>query len=277
MLLQHALFGLMVLFHGGAGRPANDDPYEDLEYGGPEEDDAEVDVGSLLDSMEEVESITPVKSIQEVKSIKEVKHITPIEEKVALDAIKKFRLHNQLGNGDVEEEVDEEVLEAEEEIFQREEEIKESLEKEHDLDEMVKERISAMKTVRGKHKKHAHELEMEMEELEEMEEVISAGGRAESSEGSFDDLDEMEEVEKMEAIKSLKEIKSMKHIKNIQEVKSIEPVKSIQEVKHIYELTPTQARELKKLVGLAESDDDSDYIVSARHGGDDYVMAPQLG
>ena len=27
-----------------------------------------------------------------------------------------------------------------------------------------------------------------------MEEVISAGGRAESSEGSFEDLDEMEEV-----------------------------------------------------------------------------------
>ena len=27
----------VVLFHGGAGRPANDDPYEDLEYGGPEE------------------------------------------------------------------------------------------------------------------------------------------------------------------------------------------------------------------------------------------------
>ena len=35
---------------------------------------------------------------------------------------------------------------------------------------------------------------MEMGELEEMEEVISAGGRAESSEGSFEDLDEMEEV-----------------------------------------------------------------------------------
>ena len=33
-----------------------------------------------------------------------------------------------------------------------------------------------------------------MGELEEMEEVISAGGRAESSEGSFEDLDEMEEV-----------------------------------------------------------------------------------
>ena len=33
-----------------------------------------------------------------------------------------------------------------------------------------------------------------MGELEEMEEVISAGGRAESSEGSFEDLDDMEEV-----------------------------------------------------------------------------------
>ena len=33
-----------------------------------------------------------------------------------------------------------------------------------------------------------------MGELEEMEEVISAGGRAESSEGSFEELDEMEEV-----------------------------------------------------------------------------------
>ena len=63
-----------------------------------------------------------------------MKHITPIEEKVALDAIKKFRLHNQLGNGGEQEEVDEEVLEAEEEILQREEEIEESLEKEHDVD-----------------------------------------------------------------------------------------------------------------------------------------------
>ena len=39
------------------------------------------------------------------------------------------------------------------------------------------------------------------------------------------------------------------------------------QVKHIYELTPTQARELKKLVG--EIDDNSeDYIVSAVHAQD---------
>ena len=75
---------------------------------------------------------------------------------------------------------------------------------------MLKEKISAFETVRvglynlfnirefpffqGKHKKHAHELEMEIGELEEMEEVIAAGGRAESSEGSFEDSDKMEEV-----------------------------------------------------------------------------------
>merc|ERR1711909_154845 len=71
MLLQHALFGLFVLLHGGSGKA--------LKKG--LEDDIEEQLGSI-DNMEEVKSIQPVKSIKEVKSIQEVKHITPIEEAV---------------------------------------------------------------------------------------------------------------------------------------------------------------------------------------------------
>ena len=112
----------------------------------------EVDVGSL-DSMEEVESLTPVKSIKEVKSIQEVsrckkgekftlfslkvKHISPIEEAVALAAIKKFRLKNQLaaGNGD-EAEIEEEDDEMER-LKESEEEIEEELEKEHGMEAIL--------------------------------------------------------------------------------------------------------------------------------------------
>ena len=112
----------------------------------------DVDVGSL-DSMEEVESLTPVKSIKEVKSIQEVsrckkgekftlfslkvKHISPIEEAVALAAIKKFRLKNQLaaGNGD-EAEIEDDDDEMER-LKESEEEIEEELEKEHGMEAIL--------------------------------------------------------------------------------------------------------------------------------------------
>merc|ERR1711974_239050 len=180
MFLHHALFGLMVLLHGGAGKPAQDraphgavsleslESLEDLPFSGetlkvlgdlyddPEvkkiadsdtsdatveagdyEDAAEVDVGSL-DSMEEVESMTPV------KSIKEVKNITPIEEAVALAAIKQFRLKNQLGgNGDEAEEEDEDEDEdVMERLKESEEEIEGELEKEHGMEELLSEQIA---------------------------------------------------------------------------------------------------------------------------------------
>merc|ERR1711909_265264 len=100
MLLQHALFGLMVLLHGGSGKA--------LKKG--LEDDIEEQLGSI-DNMEEVESIQPVKSIKEVKSIQEVKHITPIEEAVALKAIKEFRLKNIIGDED-EDEVEDDIIDG---------------------------------------------------------------------------------------------------------------------------------------------------------------------
>merc|ERR1712025_1385392 len=99
MMLQHALFGLFVLLHGGSGKA--------LKKG--LEDDIEEQLGSI-DNMEEVKSIQPVKSIKEVKSIQEVKHITPIEEAVALRAIKEFRLKNIIGDED-EVEDDDEIIE----------------------------------------------------------------------------------------------------------------------------------------------------------------------
>ena len=40
------------------------------------------------------------------------------------------------------------------------------------------------------------------------------------------------------------------------------------QVKHIYELTPTQARELKKLVEGSDNSE-NDYVVSAGHAKDD--------
>ena len=103
--------------------------------------------------MEEVESLTPVKSIKEVKSIQEVsrckkkvktlfslkvKHISPIEEAVALAAIKKFRLKNQLaaGNGD-EAEIEEEDDDEMERLKESEEEIEEELEKEHGMEAIL--------------------------------------------------------------------------------------------------------------------------------------------
>lgn len=116
---------------------------------------AEVDVGSL-DSMEEVESMMPVKSIKEVKSIREVscckkhtkktwihlffflkqvKHITPIEEEVALAAIKKFRLQNQLENGDEPEDEDEDDFIRR--LQESEEEIEEELEREQGMNVIV--------------------------------------------------------------------------------------------------------------------------------------------
>merc|ERR1711974_58603 len=318
MFLHHALFGLMVLLHGGAGKPAQDraphgavsleslESLEDLPFSGetlkvlgdlyddPEvkkiadsdtsdatveagdyEDAAEVDVGSL-DSMEEVESMTPVKSIKEVKSIQEVKHITPIEEAVALAAIKQFRLKNQLGgNGDEaeEEDEDEDVMER---LKESEEEIEGELEKEHGLEELLSEQIakediklSALEQVKHEHAKHARELEEQLEEIkEEEQDIMSAGGNVRNEESSEESYEVEEEVESMQPIKSLQEIESLRHIKDIQEIKSIEPVKSIQEVKHIYELTPTQARELKKLVGDIDNSE-NDYVVSAGHAKDD--------
>merc|ERR1719430_1786010 len=313
MFLHHALFGLMVLFHGGAGSPAgrvggakslesdseewsaetknalkgqdlgglfDDETLATINgavksaeaKAGDYEDAAEVDVGSL-DSMEEVESMTSVKSIKEVKSIQEVKHITPIEEAVALAAIKKFRLKNQLGgNGDEAEEEEDEDEDVMERLKESEEEIEEELEKEHGMEELLSDQIakedvklSALEKVKHEHAKHAHELEEQLEELKEQEQdIISAGGNVREEESSEESYEVEEEVESMQAIKSIKEIESLKHIKDIQEIKSIEPVKSIQEVKHIYELTPTQARELKKLV----ENIDKDYIVSAGHKDD---------
>merc|ERR1719430_2279953 len=313
MFLHHALFGLMVLFHGGAGSPARrvggakslegdseewssetkkafknvnlkglfddatlaaiDGAVESAEAkAGDYEDAAEVDVGSL-DSMEEVESMMPVKSIKEVKSIREVKHITPIEEEVALAAIKKFRLQNQLENGDEPEDEDEDDFIRR--LQESEEEIEEELEREQGMNELLNQEMakedvkcSALAKVKAQHEERAHELERELDDRRELEETIAAGGNVaeDSSEDSLeaDQSDELEEVRSIKPIKSLKEIKSMKDIKDIQEVKSIEPVKSIQEVKHIYELTPTQARELKKLV----ENIDKDYIVSAGHKDD---------
>jgi len=311
MFLHHALFGLMVLLHGGAGKPAQDraphgavsleslESLEDLPFSGetlkvlgdlyddPEvkkiadsdtsdetveagdyEDAAEVDAGSL-DSMEEVESMTPVKSIKEVKSIQEVKHITPIEEAVALAAIKKFRLKNQLGgNGDEAEEEEDEDEDVMERLKESEEEIEGELEKEHGMEELLSEQIakediklSALEKVKHEHAKHARELEEQLKEIkEEEQDIISAGGNVRNEESSEESYEVEEEVESMQPIKSLQEIESLKHIKDIQEIKSIEPVKSIQEVKHIYELTPTEARELKALVGNFDHSD-RDYLV----------------
>merc|ERR1712212_744180 len=241
MFLPHALFGLMVLLHGGAGKPAQDraphgaisleslESLEDLPFSGetlkvlgdlyddPEvkkiadsdtsdetveagdyEDAAEVDVGSL-DSMEEVESMTPVKSIKEVKSIQEVKHITPIEEAVALAAIKKFRLKNQLGgNGDEAEEEEDEDEDVMERLKDSEEEIEEELEKEHGMEELLSEQIakedvklSALEKVKHEHAKHAHELEEELD-------IISAGGNVREEEGSEESYEVEEEVESMQ-------------------------------------------------------------------------------
>jgi len=104
MLLQHVLFGLLVLLHQGAGKP-----YKESE-----------EVGALdLDDMDEVESMTPIKSIKEIKSLKEVKHITPIEEEVAREAIEKFRLKNMLSNEEEDGKYNaemEELVEEEEEV-----------------------------------------------------------------------------------------------------------------------------------------------------------------
>jgi len=318
------LMGFVVLLHRGACKPAqdrislesledspisdqkldektlaviksiNDDPEvkKIVEYdnsdetveAGDYEDAEEVDVGSL-DSMEEVESLTPVKSIKEVKSIQEVKHISPIEEAVALAAIKKFRLKNQLaaGNGD-EAEIEEEDDDEMERLKESEEEIEEELEKEHGMEELLAQQIakedvkrSAMEKVKHQHEKHARELEEQLEEIRGREQdIISAGGNVRQSSEELNEqateesyeADELKEVESLHPIKSLQEIKSLKHIKDIQEVKSIEPVKSIQEVKHIYELTPTQARELKKLVEGSDNSE-NDYVVSAGHAKDD--------
>ena len=67
-----------------------------------------------------------------------VKHITPIEEAVALAAIKKFRLKNQLGgNGDEAEEEEDEDEDVMERLKDSEEEIEEELEKEHGMEAIL--------------------------------------------------------------------------------------------------------------------------------------------
>ena len=64
-----------------------------------------------------------------------VKHITPIEEAVALAAIKKFRLTNQLENGYEEEEEDkDDVLER---LEESKEELEAELEHEHEIEAIM--------------------------------------------------------------------------------------------------------------------------------------------
>ena len=65
-----------------------------------------------------------------------MKHISPIEEAVALAAIKKFRLKNQLaaGNGDEAEIEDDDEMER---LKESEEEIEEELEKEHGMEAIL--------------------------------------------------------------------------------------------------------------------------------------------
>merc|ERR1711909_224752 len=157
MLLQHALFGLFVLLHGGSGKA--------LKKG--LEDDIEEQLGSI-DNMEEVKSIQPVKSIKEVKSIQEVKHITPIEEAVALKAIKEFRLKNIIG--------DEDEVEDDDEIIDGGREWRAGMEDEEPLvedpeDEMALEKLEeSVEAIDAELEKDAEIEEMLEEEEEEEEE-----------------------------------------------------------------------------------------------------------
>merc|ERR1712200_328802 len=264
MFLQHLLLVLAVILHSGWGLPTkkgeesdevesfelsqstedliNDIYKEDGDNGDDYDDGADTETKEFstddFDSMEEIESIMPVKSIKEVQSIKEVKHITPIEEAVALAAIKKFRLHNQLEDENDESEPSPYTSDEDETGLSEAEEIEAEIEKEQEVEAILDdniakedEKIEALKAVKKRHLEREEELQSELEEL---------GENLETELGE--------------------EVKSIKPIKNLEEVKSIEPIKSIQKVRHIYELTPTQARELKRLVEEAE-DSDNDYIV----------------
>lgn len=204
------------------------------------------DLGTLK-SIQDVLSIQPVKSIQEVSSIQEVKNIQPIDDSVAKKAIKKFGLKNQLNENDMVMDTQEAEVgsSSPDEEIEKEEKLVAMIEYKEEEEEKV---LEVLKELETKHLAKIEQLEgglagdsgsgVDTGEAE-VDESGDGGGAVGGGGASVQEISDLQEISKILPISSL------------QEVKSIQNVKSVQEVKNLYELTPSQAKELLKLIGEA--------------------------
>merc|ERR1712029_821466 len=200
---------------GGDDPPENRHSYNDDEE---EMDDLplkyvdgnRVEKAEEISAMEEIKRMLPVKSIQEIKSIDEIKNIEEIDDEVAEQFIREENLR---GHGPGSYAAEEAELETE-------------IEKEEEIIDVLEEGI-----------------EKEEEKIDVLSEVESVHEAYRDSAAS-----ELEGLKRAIEAKLNEEVENIEEIKSMEEVKTITPIKSIKEVKNIYELTDSEAADLREMI-----------------------------